>query len=133
MNRKTNAAGVKNHTKPIARNAKYQSIDKSNFENLCSMQCSKREIAGFFRVTPGTIDRFCQYAYGMDFNEANEMFSANGKVSLKRACFKKALNGDTITLIWAMKNICGWKDKVEQENTSRIEFINDVKEEDDNK
>lgn len=132
MKYNNSGTGVKNTHKSKEREAKWPLIDKRVFEGLCALQCTKKDIAGVFRVTEYTIDRFCEYTYGMKFKEAFERFSADGRVSLRLALFRNATeHNNVIAQIFENKNYNGMTDKVEQVNTSRIVFSNDVPDSDD--
>ena len=65
-------------------------IDKKQFENLCAMQCSEEEIAGFFDCDPDTINNWCKRNYtsesgkAMTFSEVFAQKRVPGKISLRR-------------------------------------------------
>lgn len=65
-------------------------IDRTNFEKLCGMQCTLREIAGFFDCSEDTIERWCRREYGATFAETFKNYSAVGLISLRRNQFKLA-------------------------------------------
>jgi hypothetical protein len=65
-------------------------FDKQVFEGLCSIQCTEAEIAGCFKTTTDTIDRWCKDTYGEGFSETYKKLSADGKMSLRRMQFKLA-------------------------------------------
>ena len=104
-------------------------IDKDQFEQLCMLQCSREEISAFFEVSPETITRWCHQTYDKNFDEVFRQKRENGRISLRRAQWKKATTGkmDTTMLIWLGKQYLGQTDKVETENVERVQIINDVK------
>lgn len=104
-------------------------IDKDQFEQLCMLQCSREEVAIFFGVSKESITRWCHNTYGCDFDTVFRQKRENGRISLRRAQWKKATTGkmDTTMLIWLGKQYLGQTDKVETENVERIQIINDVK------
>lgn len=65
-------------------------IDKKQFENLCAMQCTEEDIAGFFDCNPNTINNWCKRNYtsedgkAMTFLEVFAQKRAAGKISLRR-------------------------------------------------
>lgn len=65
-------------------------FDQHIFESLCGIQCTEAEIAGCFKTTVDTIDRWCKDTYGEGFSETYKKLSANGKMSLRRMQFKLA-------------------------------------------
>lgn len=65
-------------------------IDKTEFEKLCFIQCQLSEIAGWFRCSEDTIERWCEREYGKKFAECFKIYSQGGKISLRRSQFKLA-------------------------------------------
>lgn len=84
-------------------------IDKSQFENLCKMQCTIKEIAGFFECSHDTIERFCKSEYGKTFSEIFGDKRATGLISLRRSQFRLAENNAAMA-IWLGKQLLGQKD-----------------------
>lgn len=65
-------------------------IEPEVFENLCRLQCTKKEIASWFKCSEDTIERFCEREYGADFAVCFDKYSAAGKISLRRTQFRLA-------------------------------------------
>lgn len=65
-------------------------IDKEQFKKLCAIQCTLGEIASWFKCSEDTIERWCKREFGEGFAESYKMFSADGKISLRRTQFKMA-------------------------------------------
>lgn len=89
-------------------------IDKNQFENLCNLQCTLEEIAGFFKCCDDTINNWCKATYGDNFSGVYKVCSQNGKISLRREQFKVAQKGNASMLIWLGKQWLGQTEKVEQ-------------------
>lgn len=87
-------------------------INKDNFESLCNLQCSLDEIAGFFKCSPDTIERWCKRTYEKGFAEAFKVYSQNGKISLRRLQFKLAEKSSAMA-IFLGKQYLGQTDKIE--------------------
>lgn len=87
-------------------------INKDNFEKLCAIMCTESEICGFFGVTDKTLSRWCRDTYGLSFSEAYKRYSADGRISLRRAQFKIAERNATMA-IFLGKNYLGQKDVME--------------------
>lgn len=87
-------------------------IDVDQFKKLCSIQCTLREIAAYFRVSEDTIQRFCKREFKMTFTEAFDTFSADGKISLRRTQFRMAEHNPSMA-IWLGKQFLGQRDMVE--------------------
>ena len=86
---------------------------------LCSLQCTLIEIAYFFGCSVDTIERRVKSVKNETFADYYKKASSEGKISLRRAQYNKALEGNVPMLIWLGKNALGQSDRSEQTN---IEF-----------
>ena len=84
-------------------------IDQSQFEKLCSIQCTQEEIAGFFGCSPDTIERWCRREYKEGFAEVYSKKRGVGKISLRRAQFRMAETNPTMA-IWLGKQYLGQRE-----------------------
>lgn len=91
-------------------------IDQTQFEKLCAICCTQKEIADFFDCSIDTINRWCKRTYKLTFADTYEKKSAPGKISLRRWQFKAAEAGNTSLLIFLGKQYLGQSDRVETEN-----------------
>lgn len=89
-------------------------VDYEQLEKLCELQCTLREIAGWFRVSEDTVERRCQEHYEMTFADVFKEHSAPGRISLRRAQFNSALGGNVTAQIWLGKQILGQRDLPEE-------------------
>src|SRR5437868_2975282 len=89
-------------------------IDPVELEKLCAMQCTDEEIAAFFGVSTRTIERRRKVK---KFNEVMERAKAKGRVSVRRALFRLANNGQIAAAIFLSKNLLGYKDYLNSELT----------------
>lgn len=87
-------------------------IDKEQFEKLCSLQCTKEEIAGFFNCSEDTIERWCKREYKDNFAVVFAKKRTTGKISLRRTQFQMAEHNVTMA-IWLGKQYLGQSDKQE--------------------
>lgn len=90
-------------------------IDKKLFESLCSIFCTKDEIAEVMECSDDTISRWCQREYGCSFAEVYKKKSSRGKASLRRMQFKSAESGNVTMQIFLGKNYLGQSDRAEIE------------------
>lgn len=88
-------------------------IKEEHFENLCNLQCTLDEIAGFFKCSSDTIERWCKRTYGDGFADVYKKYSQNGKISLRRYQYKLAEKHPAMA-IFLGKQWLGQTDKVEQ-------------------
>ena len=83
-------------------------INKDYFENLCWLQCTKEEISRFFSCSEDTIERWCKREYKQGFADVYKKHSAGGKISLRRAMLKTAVEKENPTMqIWLSRNWLG--------------------------
>ena len=89
-------------------------FNKEIFEKLCAMMCSEDEICSFFNTTDKTIAKWCKRTYGMCFSDCLKRFGATGKISLRRAQFKSAIDKGNVTMqIWLGKQWLAQTDKID--------------------
>ena len=101
-------------------------IDLDSFTKLCSLMCTKEEMAGYFECSEDTIERWCKRELGCTFAVAHKMYSANAKLSLRRAQFRLAENNATMA-IFLGKQYLGQKDQQDiQISTSDDETIKEM-------
>ncbi|MBR3024674.1 MAG: hypothetical protein IKH50_02530 [Oscillospiraceae bacterium] len=65
-------------------------IDRTQFEKLCSLQCTRDEICGWFDVTDKTLESWCKREYKLGFSAIYAKKREAGKISLRRAQFQLA-------------------------------------------
>lgn len=100
-------------------------IDKNQFENLCGLQCTLAEIAGWFNCSEDTIERWCKRTYGENFAEIYKKHSAKGKMSLRRAQFRLAERSATMA-IFLGKQYLGQRDQIEIEDTTALDKLDEI-------
>lgn len=90
-------------------------IDETQLRALMRLKPTREDCAAFFKVHPDTIDNRIKRLAGKDktFSEFREENMVHTRFSLIREAQKQALNGNTAMLIFCLKNLCGWVDKVE--------------------
>lgn len=93
-------------------------IDSEQFEKLCALQCTLKEIAGWFGCSEDTIERWCLREYQdengqpMSFADVYKNFSVDGKISLRRFQFKMAERNPSMA-IWLGKQWLGQRDNID--------------------
>lgn len=96
-------------------------INWEQFDKLCSIQCSQREIASWFDCSVDTIDRAVKRVKGMNFAEYFEQKRGKGKIALRRKQYEVANGGNVTMLIWLGKQYLNQSEKQESNN---IETVN---------
>ena len=92
-------------------------INKTEFEKLCFLQCTEREVCSWFDVSDETLNKWCKENYDgrtclAVFKEKRE----NGLISLRRTQFQLAEKSPAMA-IFLGKNLLGQTDKMEQTQT----------------
>lgn len=118
--------------KLVARGRPKISIDSDIFENLCKIQCTKEEICGFFKIDDEALSRWCKKTYGYDsFEETFNVYSAEGKISLRRLQFQTAKKNAKMQ-IWLGKQMLhqsDYKEPIIADTTKAVELLQAIKSE----
>lgn len=97
---------IDQHIKRIPRRV---IIDWEHFEKLCAIMCTEEEILGFLKCSKLTLLDNIKEHYGINpetgqlhtYKTVFQMFSANGKISLRRAQMNNAVNkNSTMMQMW---------------------------------
>lgn len=94
--------------------------DFEEFERMCKIHCTPDEIANIFDCSKQTLYDHVSSYYSSDFPTVYEAKKAGGKMSLRRAQFKKALEGDSNMLKWLGKQYLGQNDTIIKDETRQI-------------
>lgn len=78
-------------------------IDREQFEQLCAMMCTKKEICAVLKVCSNTLLKFCRKTYKKTFEEIYPDLINEKKVSLRRLQWQAAESGNVSMLIWLGK------------------------------
>ena len=96
-------------------------INKTEFEKLCFLQCTRSEFCTWFDVNEDTLNKWCKENYdGKTFSAVFKEKRENGLISLRRTQFQLAEKSPAMA-IFLGKNLLGQTDKMEQ-------TVNDVSE-----
>lgn len=90
-------------------------FNKDDFVKLCELQCTLKEVAGFFHCNEDTVQRWLKEEFGMTYTEAFEMYRTGGLVSLRRTQFQLAEKNAAVA-IWLGKQHLGQKDIITYNN-----------------
>jgi len=108
-------AAEKPTDKPKRRGRPRKQVDEKTLRALAKINCTREEMAAVLGVSTDTLAR--------NYAELIKEESANGKMSLRRMQWKKALEGNITMLIWLGKNELGQRDQPEaggEQNTDEI-------------
>ncbi len=87
-------------------------INQEEFERLCGLQCTKKEICDWFDLTDKTLERRVKDQYGVGFSEIFEKKRVKGKISLRRNLLRMSETNASVAIFLA-KNWLGMADKQE--------------------
>lgn len=90
-------------------------IDPDLVEKLASIQCTMIEMAAIVGCSVDTLER--------RFADTIKKGQEKGKMSLRRAMFQKANEGNATLMIWLSKQHLGMVDKVEHATDKENGFI----------
>ena len=101
-------------------------INWPQLESLCKIQCTQSEISSVLEVSEDIISENCKKVHGMTFPEFYKIHSDGGKMSLRRAQFKKAvIDGHPTMQVWLGKQMLGQRDHMEFSNAQPITLAYD--------
>lgn len=92
----------------------------NSVQYMAMIHCTGEEIAGVMQMDYDTLNRNCYDKFGYGISEYIKKNQANGKMSLRRAQWKSAENGNVTMQIFLGKQWLGQKDQAEVSLT-RIE------------
>jgi hypothetical protein len=95
-------------------------IDWQKVITLCQIFCTESEIASVMDCHIDTLYEACKREHNCNFPDFFKKHSENGRASLRRSQFKKAMEGHPSMLIWMGKQFLGQKDQIE---TTAVEPI----------
>lgn len=102
-------------------------IDERVFRSLCKIQCTEKDICTVLDVTDKTLNSWCKRTYKLSFSEAYIKYSADGKISLRRAMYEKAVKDrNTTMMIWLSKQYLGMTDTVQVDQTEVLNKLDAV-------
>jgi hypothetical protein len=89
-------------------------INWEEFDKLCLIQCTEREIACWFNCSVDTIERRLKSEHNKTFAEYWEEKAGRGKMAVRRKQYELAVSGSIPMLIWWGKNNLGQAERVEE-------------------
>lgn len=87
----------------------YDAIDA-----LLQFKTTKKFCADYLGISEDTIERRLKEDKGMTFTEYHELKMGRTGIKLQQKAIEQALKGNTTLMIFCLKNLAKWTDKVEQ-------------------
>lgn len=100
-------------------------LNFDELEKLMGLQCTLREIAGWFDMSEDTLETRVKEEYGETFSEVSVKKKSTGRIPLRRKQYEVAMAGDKTMLIWLGKQYLGQADKLESQNTNVTKMSDD--------
>jgi AraC-like DNA-binding protein len=91
----------------------HKKIDAQELEKLMQYNPTLKDAADFFCVSDSTLAKFIQDTWSQTYTEFRDQRFVRTKVSLIQTAISRANKNSNTMLIFALKNLCGWADKVE--------------------
>jgi hypothetical protein len=104
----------------MARRGTIDGIDLAELEKLCGLQCTNEEIAAWFGVTTGMIERRRKVR---KFADVMDRGKAKGRISVRRQQMKLLEAGNATMGVWLGKNILGQADEVRHQIGGAAPFL----------
>lgn len=97
-------------------------IDIVQLKALCRMKPTQSDCAAFFKCSLDTIERFIRKETGLTYAEFRDQSMVHTRFDLIRKAIKRSDVSDTM-LIFSLKNLCDWSDKLKTENEHSGTFL----------
>jgi hypothetical protein len=91
----------------------YKEIDFKVLDALLQFKASKRYCAKYLDVSEDTVERRIKEKTGQTFSGYADEQLDGTRLKLQQKAIQLALKGDRTMLIFCLKNLCNWSDKVE--------------------
>jgi hypothetical protein len=91
-------------------------IQLEQLKALMRLNPTLKDTAAFFECSEDTIERLIKAEFeGINFAEFREQNMVHTRMALIRNALKMAEKGNPAMMIFCLKNLCGWKDRFENE------------------
>jgi AraC-like DNA-binding protein len=90
-------------------------IKEEQLKAIMRLKPSLDDVAAFFGCSIDTVKKRIKELSGENFTRFRQQNMVHTRFSLIRKAIQKAENGDNTMLIFCLKNLCGWADKLEQD------------------
>ena len=134
----------KTTSKKVKTGRAEKKINWKMIDDLCMIQCTLYEIEAIVGITDDTLRKHCMRDHGMTLLEYMRSKRALGVASVRRELFKKAMSGETRSLIYLSEKYLREtkeekekryeliypsdydEDEKEDENVIKVEFVSQI-------
>ena len=93
-------------------------LNYDKLDALLQFKVTKAFCADYLGVSEDTIDRRIKEDHKKTFSEYHELKIARTGLKLQQKAIEAALSGNTTLMIFCLKNLCGWADRAEVDQTN---------------
>ena len=90
---------------------------------VCRLKPTLADCGAFLDVDATTIEKWIKRTHGIAFSVFREQNMVQTRFMIVRNILKECEKGNTTMLIYASKNLCGWKDRYDNDMTSETKII----------
>lgn len=101
---------------------KVQHIDYTALDALLQFKVTKAYCADYLDMSEDTLERRLREDHDMTFQEYAALRVEKTGVILQKKAIEAAMSGQPALMIFALKNLAGWSDKVENSQQSEIKI-----------
>lgn len=94
-------------------------LNYDSLDALLQFKVSLKFCADYLNVSEDTIQRRLKEDHGMTFSQYHELKMERTAVKLQQKAIEEALKGNNTMLIFALKNLAKWSDKIENQVTHK--------------
>lgn len=92
-----------------------KNIDETQLRGLLRLKPTLEDTAAFFGCSVDTIEKACKRYGNVTFTEFRRQNMVHTRLNLVREAIQQATTkNNTAMLIFCLKNVCHWKDRVEE-------------------
>lgn len=91
-------------------------VDWDEFDKLCALQCTEREIADWFEMCTDTLEARVRETFDCTFSELFRQKRGKGRIALRRHQWQTAEKGNPTMQIWLGKQFLGQSDQTTNNN-----------------
>lgn len=95
-------------------------VDWKILDALLQFKVTLNYCSEYLGVSNDTIQRRCKEEKGVSFSEYHELKLQRTAVKLQQKAIEMALAGNATMMIFSLKNLAGWSDKID--NTIKAQF-----------
>jgi len=88
-------------------------LDWSKLDMALSLGATTKMAADYLEVSVSYLEKKITKEKGMALGEYRDIKMSGTKLKLIQKALSKAFDGDNVMLIFSLKNLCGWSDKIE--------------------